>query len=198
MRHGQSTWNAAGRWQGWHDPPLSEDGEAQALEAAGALGDAGLTAVVHTGMQRAARTAGIAGALGLPTPEVAPGLKEYDVGEWGGLTRPEIEARWPGALDRWFSGTLPATPGGESRTAFLGRITSALHEVALTHPGGTVLVVSHGGVIGSLQRAALGEDGPRIANLSGRWFEVDDAGEFHLGDLVHLLPQAHETASPTP
>jgi broad specificity phosphatase PhoE len=203
VRHGLSEWNVLGRWQGWADIPLAEAGEAQSREARPAVHALGITAVVHSGMRRTERTAEVL-AEGLDIPiEVEPGLKEYDVGEWSGLTRPEIEARWPGALDAWFEGRLPATPGGESRDAFAGRLLDAVRRVALTHPGGTVLCVTHGGAVGSLQRvlSETGDQrGPRIANLSGRWVHVDWEGErftLKLGDLVHLLPPAHETESPS-
>jgi len=203
VRHGLSEWNLVGRWQGWADIPLSEAGETQAREARPALADLGVTAVVHSGMQRTERTAALlAEGLDLDV-EVEPGLKEYDVGDWSGLTRPEIEQRWPGALDAWFRGRLPATPGGESRDGFAGRLLDAVRRVALTHPCGTVLCVTHGGSIRTLQRV-LSDDGdhpgPRIGNLSGRWVRVDWEGEgftVDLGDLVHLLPPARETESPS-
>lgn len=203
VRHGLSEWNLVGRWQGWADVRLAAEGEAQVLQARPAVAGLGVTAIVHSGMLRTERTAELlAEGLDLPPIEVEPGLKEYDVGDWCGLTRPEIEERWPGALEAWFEGCLPATPGGESREAFAGRLVDAVHHVALTHPGGTVLCVSHGGSVGALQRV-LSEDGargPRIANLSGRWVHVDWEGESFvtaLGDLVHLLPPATETESPS-
>jgi len=203
VRHGLSEWNLLGRWQGWADIPLSEAGAAQAREAVPALAGLGITALVHSGMQRTERTAEVlADGLDLPI-EVEPGLKEYDVGDWSGLTRPEIELRWPGALDAWFQGRLPATPGGESRDGFANRLLDAVRRVALTHPGGTVLAVTHGGTVATLQRVlsdGTGPPGPRIGNLSGRWVHVDWEGESFtvgLGELVHLLPPAQETESPS-
>lgn len=199
VRHGLSAWNAAGRWQGWADIELSAEGEDQAREAAGRLVDTPFTAVVHTGMQRTARTAELmAERLGVDELMAEPGLKEYDVGDWSGLTRPEIEERWPGALARWFNGDLPATPGGESRIAFKQRVIAALHRVAILNLGGTVLTVTHGGVVGLVQRELDGDgERPRIANLSGRWVDADDEGGLALGPLVHLLRSDHETASPS-
>lgn len=203
VRHGLSEWNLDGRWQGRADIPLAPEGEAQAREARPAVAELGITAIVHSGMRRTERTAEVL-AEGLDLAlEVEPGLAEYDVGDWSGLTRPEIERRWPGALDAWFQGRLPATPGGESRDGFASRLLDAVRRVALTHPGGTVLGVSHGGALGALQRV-LSEDGnqpgPRMGNLSGRWVHVDWEGErvtVKLGDIVHLLPPARETESPS-
>jgi probable phosphoglycerate mutase len=199
VRHGQSEWNAAGRWQGWNDVPLSALGREQAREATPRLGRLGITAIVHSGMLRTALTADIVNeTLHLPDPTVECGLKEYDVGEWGGLTRPEIEQRWPGALDQWFNDELPATPNGEVRAAFRRRVLEALHRLQGRHPGGSVLVVTHGGVVGMVQRSLEpAGDGPRIGNLSGRWVEADGLGSLVLGPLVHLLEPEHETTSPT-
>ena len=204
VRHGLSEWNLLGRWQGWADIPLAPEGEAQVAQAQGAVGALGLTAIVHSGMLRTERTAQLlAQGLGLGPLEADPGLKEYDVGEWSGLTRPEIENRWPGALEAWFEGRLPATPGGESRDGFASRLLDAVRRVARHHPGGTVLCVTHGGAVGTLQRVLSADGtqrGPRIGNLSGRWIHVEGEGErvtTTLGELVHLLPPAVETESPS-
>ncbi|MBA2326593.1 MAG: histidine phosphatase family protein, partial [Actinobacteria bacterium] len=67
VRHGESTWNADGRWQGQADPPLSALGEEQACDAAARLAAGGFSRVVASDLQRARRTAEIlAEALGLP------------------------------------------------------------------------------------------------------------------------------------
>ena len=96
VRHGQSVWNAEGRWQGQADPPLSELGERQA-EAAGSAIEP-VDAVVTSDLVRASRTAEILGdSLGVPV-EVERGFRERDAGEWSGLTRVEIEEAWPGYL----------------------------------------------------------------------------------------------------
>ncbi len=204
VRHGLSEWNLLGRWQGWADIPLAPEGEAQVAQAQAAVGALGLTAIVHSGMLRTERTAELlAQGLGLGAVEADPGLKEYDVGEWSGLTRPEIEQRWPGALDAWFQGLLAATPGGESRDGFASRLQGAVRRVARHHPGGTVLCVTHGGAVGTLQRVLSADGaqrGPRIGNLSGRWVHVEGEGDrvtTTLGELVHLLPPAVETESPS-
>src|ERR687894_225034 len=101
VRHGESTWNARGRWQGWADPPLTDLGRAQA-EAAGPAA-APVDAVVSSDLQRARATAELmAVALGLDPAavHVEPDVRERDVGDFTGLTRAEIEERWPGVLAR--------------------------------------------------------------------------------------------------
>ena len=97
LRHGQSEWNALGRWQGQENPPLTDLGREQAVEAAQAVGT--VDAVFASPLDRAARTAGIiAESIGVGPVVEIDGLMERHAGEWQGLTRPEIEQAWPGYL----------------------------------------------------------------------------------------------------
>ncbi len=197
LRHGQSTWNAEGRWQGWSDPPLSELGRAQAAQAAGHLEDSGLTSVTSSDLDRARTTATIvADALGLPQVGVDGNLREYNVGEWEGLTRPEIELRWPDHLDAWRKGRLAGTPGGETRMAFLARVEAGLIRVTASGGDGS-LVITHGGVIRALEQLAGGERSAVIDNLAGRWFTVDPGAGLHAGEVVAGLDPDLRTSSPS-
>jgi probable phosphoglycerate mutase len=173
LRHAESDWNAAGRWQGLADAPLSARGREQAASAGGRLARFGFSAVVSSDLQRARATAAsVAASLMLSAPTIDAGLREYDVGDWSGLTRPEIEARWPGAIDDWREGRLVATPHGERRDAFVTRITAAVERIAATAPGPRVVVITHGGVISALSRS-LGIDAGRVAHLAGRWIDAE-------------------------
>ncbi|HVF13984.1 MAG TPA: histidine phosphatase family protein [Acidimicrobiales bacterium] len=212
VRHGQSTWNATGRWQGQADPPLSALGEEQAAEAAErlrAMGPAGveISGVVASDLVRARRTGEIvADILGVGPVIICPDLREYDVGDWSGLTKPEIEQRWPGQQEAWFGGRLATTPGGEGRVHFARRVVdAALRLAAGAEPGSVLVVVTHGGVIRALERATGSPPVP-IANLCGRWFEVDagvgDATNglstpLRAGEPVTLVGTDHRTASPS-
>ena len=172
IRHAQSTWNAEGRWQGWADPPLSPEGEGQALEAAARLAGLGLERVVASDLVRARRTAEIvAAALALGGVEVDPGWRERNVGEGSGLTRAEIEDRWPGQLLAWREGRLERPPGGEAQVELEARVRAAIERTA--QGDGAVLVVTHGGVIHTAERL-LGVEMTHIGNLAGRW--VEDGG----------------------
>src|SRR3954464_6700209 len=85
VRHGQSEWNAVGRWQGQADPPLSDLGRAQARAAARSLGS--LDAVYASDLQRATETALIiAEQIGIGPVILDPDLRERDAGQWSGLT----------------------------------------------------------------------------------------------------------------
>src|SRR5215212_6555070 len=186
LRHGQSTWNADGRWQGQADPPLSSLGEEQAGEAARRLSPGQFSRVLSSDLQRAMRTAEIlAEALALPV-EIDPDLREIDVGDWQGLTRAEINQRAPGALADWSEGRSDSTPGGESRIHLTDRAQAALLRAASTAaPGDRVLLVSHGALIRNLDRAlSLVPHG--IGNLAGRWYEVDGEGALAPAEDVSL------------
>ncbi len=169
------------------DPPLSPRGRRQAESAGRLLAGAGFTAVVSSDLRRARATAaGMAPGLGVTAPiAVEPGLREYDLGEWSGLTRVEIEARWPGAIEDWRQGRLVATPGGEQRRDFVTRVCAAVAAVAAQQAGQKVLVVTHGGVISALFRE-LGGPARRFSHLSGIWIEAGPDG-LTAGAEVSLL-----------
>jgi broad specificity phosphatase PhoE len=185
LRHGQSTWNAERRWQGWADPPLSELGREQARWAASALATVGFGAVVASDLRRARETAEVvADELGLGAVEIEAGLRERNVGAWSGLTTEEIEARWPGQLDAWRAGRLETIPDGEGDIS--ERVMAAVARV-VSHPAGTVLAVTHGGVIRSAERA-LGLEPGGVKNVGGRWVSRDGGGRLVAGDVV-VLPE---------
>lgn len=183
VRHGQSTWNADGRWQGTEDPPLSTLGVRQARHAAQHLG--GFDAVVASDLERAFVTATIlAEELGIGPVQTDADLRERSAGEFQGLTRTQIEERYPGYLDE---GRRP--PGWEDDDLVLQRAAGALGRVAAdVGPGGTALVVTHGGVIHTLERALDVHRGSRLANLGGRWFTVAP-GHLGAGDAVLLVDE---------
>ena len=192
-RHGQSAWNASGRWQGWADPPLTELGRQQAWAAAACIGT--VDAVVASDLERAVATAiVISEAIGVGPVVVEPDLKERDVGEWTGCTRAEIAERWPDAFAAFLAGRaaggdgVPVTPpGGETLEVVLERTAAALLRIAeLVGPAAEVVAISHGGVIRALERA-LGRDPAPLTNLGAFWVEVDQGGRLRLGERVLLI-----------
>ena len=162
VRHGETTWNAEKRWQGRADSPLSALGIAQAR--VGGQGACDPFDVVVTSNLSRARDTGtiIAEALGASVT-VEPDLAERDVGDWTGLTFDEIEEGWPGALA---DGGHP--DGWEADDDVAERAIGALERIAKANPGGRVLVITHGGLIRSVERS-LGLDSPHLANLGGLW-----------------------------
>lgn len=186
VRHGQSEWNAAGRWQGHADIALDRTGELQAAEAAEVLGI--FDAVWASDLARAHRTAQIIAMMtGVGPVRTDPRLRETDVGPWEGLTRHEVEREWPG-----FLAERRRPEGFEAYEDAAARLIEALLEIAADHPGGEVLVVSHGGVIRAARRA-LGADAPHLPNLSGSWFETR-AGRLVAGESVRLLVEEQDVS----
>lgn len=179
-RHGQSEWNAVGRWQGQEDPPLSELGRAQARGAATQSGS--FDALFASDLERALHTATIiSDGIGIGPVIVDPRLRERNAGEYQGLTRDEIETQYPGNLE---AGVWP--PGWEPDESVLERVMASLADiVAHTGGAGDALAVSHGGVIYTLENHFAGGY-ERIANLAGRWLHFD--GTWRLGERIQLAP----------
>jgi broad specificity phosphatase PhoE len=165
-RHGETDWNRERRFQGHADPPLNELGRRQARELAESLADSGVVAVYASPLARARETAEIvAEMLGLPV-ETRASLREVDVGSWQGLTRDEVEARYPDDFRRW----LDAGEGwrdGESYDELGRRVVADLLALAARHPGERILVVSHGGPVRAAQAAAAETDHLGARRLSG-------------------------------
>jgi probable phosphoglycerate mutase len=146
-RHGETDWNREGRFQGWADPPLNDAGRAQAQALAGRLRETPFDAVYSSDLRRAHETASIVAAPhGVPV-RTDPALREIDVGSWSGLTRTQIEERFPGAKYH----------DGETREQHLARVLETVERIARAHSGGRILVVSHGGSLRVLRRHCLGE-----------------------------------------
>jgi glucosyl-3-phosphoglycerate phosphatase len=159
-RHGRTTWNAESRMQGRLDPDLDDEGRAQALAAAPLLADYDPALLVASDQVRAWRTAeAVAKEAGLvPRPE--PRLRETSLGDWEGLTGPEVDAGWPGGLEAWRTDPGWAPPGGESRVEVARRAAPVLDELAEELSGSddrqTAMVVAHGGTISALTASTLG------------------------------------------
>jgi broad specificity phosphatase PhoE len=188
VRHGQSTWNADGRWQGQADPPLSSLGRLQAFHAAKAVG--AVDVIVASDLERARDTAlVISEAIGVGPVVVDPDLRERSAGEWSGLTRDEIEAAWPGYLD-----ARKRPPGWEPDESVLERLHRALARIDEDYRGADVLVVTHGGVIYALE-GHHDEEWLRIANLEAREVHIRDDGTTALGERI-VLVDADEVTVP--
>ena len=178
VRHAESVWNLEGRWQGHADPPLSEPGAAQTRLAATNID--GVGCIVSSDLRRASATAEIiAETLGVEPVIIDTGWRERDIGRWQGLTTAQIESQYPGALA---AGDYP--PGWESNESLLDRVLAAIHRTAARVVSGDVLVVSHAGVIYTLERH-FGCGFDRIGNLGGRRLLVQ-SGEVRLRERIAL------------
>jgi len=154
IRHGSSTWNDERRIQGQLDPPLSEKGRDQARKLGARFRDTEVDAFYSSDLTRARETAEAIGTEIGRRPEYLPELREVALGEWEGLQREEIIARYPQEWSRWVAHpSWDIVPGGEGTEAFEGRVATAIAGLIARHRTGRVLVVTHGGVI---QVALLG------------------------------------------
>lgn len=188
VRHGESTWNVDGRWQGQADPPLSDRGRLQAAQAAASIGT--VDAIVSSDLERAAETGAIlARTLGVDHQAVEPRLRERDAGPLAGLTRAEIHERFPGLLHddpvgfRPGPDGEPAWPTGwEADEDLWTRVEVALVAIGRLVADGDVVAVTHGGVIYAVERRLGGPGRGRLANLDACWVEVT-------GDRLRLGPR---------
>lgn len=179
IRHGQSVWNADGRWQGQENPPLTTLGRKQAQLASHALG--AVDAIYSSPLARAFETASIISEhVGIGPVVTAPGLMERNAGEWQGLTHAQIEEAFPGYLE-----ARKRPPSWEPDDQVDRRVFAALDEIANAHEDGLVLAVAHAGVIFAVE-THFRTDWERLANLGGRWLERR-SGSWQIGERVHLL-----------
>lgn len=168
IRHGETPWNRATRIQGHTDIPLSALGLAQAERLAQALADESFAAIYASDLRRARQTAeAVALPHGLPVRQDS-GLRERAFGRFEGLSWQEIDEGFPEDAARWRR-REPDFPvgGGESLMDFSARCLAAARRAASAHPGQTIALVAHGGVLDCLYRAAtrVALDAPRSWQL---------------------------------
>ena len=174
-RHGRTSYNHDNRWQGQLDVPLDDVGRAQAEESAAALaatfGD-GPVAVASSDLSRASETAAV---LGLPV-KLDTGLREVYAGEWQGLLRDEIVAKWPDELAAWRRGDDVRPGGGESRSEVAERAAASVRRFDAGMAGGTLVVVGHGAALRGAVTLLLGLP-------SSAWSTFDVLGNARWADL---------------
>lgn len=150
-RHGQTAYNAEGRFQGNNAVPLDAVGVAQAHTLAEVARGHGIVALWCSPLVRARQTAEVVGAaLGLePRPDAR--FAEHDTGAWTDRLKADVEAEEPDAWVAYGRGGERWTfPGGESLEAFMERVVDGL--VAVTQSRRLpALVVCHRGVIRAAQ-----------------------------------------------
>lgn len=196
IRHGQTEWNAAGRWQGTLDVDLSPIGLAQAHKLAAYVRGWPIAAVYASDLSRAAVTAQIvAAALGVQA-QLDPRWREFDLGVLQGLTHDEIRQQYPQELQGLHDNYLDHhIQGGESRRMLMQRAGAALDDI-LARNEPHVAIVSHGGTIRVLLHKLLNGDaiarGGSIGNTSITTVDIE-AGQVHLrglGEAPHLIDPA--------
>ncbi|MFM8550786.1 MAG: histidine phosphatase family protein [Nitrospiraceae bacterium] len=159
VRHGATVLSAEDRFAGATDVELSDEGRVQAERLAERLADAELAAVYASPMRRTVETAAlIVGAHAL-APIPCDGLREIHHGRWEGLTRTEVETRFPDEYAAWEADPFTFAPsGGESGLSVMARALPVIREIVVRHAGANVLVVSHKATLRLLLSNLLGFD----------------------------------------
>ncbi|NBE97327.1 histidine phosphatase family protein [Nonomuraea sp. KC401] len=142
LRHGQTLWNVERRFQGHSDIPLDETGIAQAARAASLLASLRPTLIVSSDLQRANDTALALGRIVGLDVAVDKDFRERGGGQWEGLTREEIAARWPDEYAAW------EAPDGEPVGDVAARVATAMRKWAgRLDDDGLLVVASHGAAL---------------------------------------------------
>jgi probable phosphoglycerate mutase len=204
VRHGESIPSRDDRpfpmVDGQGDPELDPRGHEQAEQVADRLRHEDIGAIYVSTMQRTAQTAApLAGRLGL-VPRVEPDLREVHLGEWEGTFRRHVAEGHPLAVKMLAEQRWDVLPGGEPADDFAARVRSAITRIAEAHPDATVVVVSHGGVIGQVLALATrsrgfaftGSDNAGISHLvvtGDRWIVRCYNDTSHLGPLFSSAPE---------
>lgn len=140
LRHGETEWSRSGQYTGLTDLPLTELGETQARSAQAALSGVDFDLVLTSPLQRARRTAALAG---FPEAQLEPNAVEWDYGDYEGIDSAVVRAENPGYLI-WDSGV----PNGEALEHVGARADEIVKRArAVTREDGApanVLVVAHG------------------------------------------------------
>jgi len=159
VRHGATNLTAENRFSGAVGVDLSEDGRWQAARLGERLHRHGIDAIYCSPLSRTVETAAIIGRRCGLTPVPMDGLEEISHGRWEGLTRQEVEERFPGEYETWEEDPFTFAPeGAESGVAVLARALPVIRAIVTKHPGQRVLVVSHKATIRILISSLLGFD----------------------------------------
>jgi probable phosphoglycerate mutase len=210
IRHGETDWNLNGIWQGHADVPLNAVGQIQARRLAERLRGEGtrFDAIYSSDLKRAWETAAaVAGALE-STPRPVPALREIDIGSWSGRTNAEIRAEDGETYERIRSGEDIARGGAERFLDLYSRVVGAAERLAAKHPGASLALVTHGGVVRALllhaarDKVGVGAHRVHIGNTSITVLSCGENGWAieRINDMAHLeaSPQAPDMMSAPP
>ncbi|NJK78859.1 MAG: histidine phosphatase family protein [Chloroflexaceae bacterium] len=197
IRHGETDWNAQGRWQGHTNIPLNSIGQRQSELVAQRLCDEGVSfdAIYSSDLTRAYQTAWEIGAAVRVAVQLLPPLRELDVGQWSGLTRAEIKTRYPVEFQLMEAGADLPRGGGETAAAFLQRVVEITEAMVSQHPNSRLAFVTHGGAIWNITNYVLSKNetspvprGGHIGNASITIvrFDGEQRELISFNDVTHL------------
>jgi probable phosphoglycerate mutase len=159
VRHGATHLTAEDRFSGGTGVDLSDEGRQQVRRLAERLAGAAIKAVYCSPYGRTVETAQILAGPHALTPVHRDGLREISHGRWEGLTRREVEQRYPEEYAAWEADPFTFAPqDGESGLGVLARALPAVREIVVAHPDEGVLVVSHKATLRLILSSLLGFD----------------------------------------
>jgi probable phosphoglycerate mutase len=178
-RHGQTAWNAEGRFQGQADPPLDTTGRAQAERLAADVRALRLDGLVSSDLLRARQTAMLVSRACGVQIQVDRALREVDLGGWEGLYPHQAAERFPEEYRQWSDGRDLSRGGGETEAQAGKRAATALLRIAGSfEEGATVLIIGHGlalkaamGVLARNGMTVLAGAAPHLGN--GQWVALE-------------------------
>lgn len=176
IRHGETTWNQERRYQGQQDSPLSELGLEQAEKTAAYLRQPSIDAIYTSDLLRAKVTAEVIGRPHGLSPIEDERLREISFGVWEGLTRAEVQAKYPQIFaDRFRDTQNVRVPGGELPGEVVDRLMDFVSDLVSKHGNHRVACISHGGSLRLLLAALLG-----LPLEKSYCFNMSNAGISHL------------------
>ncbi len=204
VRHGRTSGNVDRLLCGWTDIPMDDHGIEQARLVADRLSTL-MTAdvLLASPLQRARVTAGFIGDKMHLVPEIRQNLIEWNFGAAEGLSFEKLARAFPEITVRFtdMHDFDVGWPGGETRRQFHARVYQEFLSILHAYHDHSLIVVAHGGVIGSLLAQIQGRS-PNdwlaydIQNCSVTHLEVsiEDTAIHLLNDVEHLdgLIEAHE------
>lgn len=198
VRHGETAWSRERRFAGARDVPLAQEGLRQCEAVAAALGGKPVAAVYASPLERARASAEVIAKPHRLEVGIEPDFREMAFGEWEGLTRDDVAARFPEAYELWRAAPHRLVlPGGERLTDVALRVKNAVDKLLGTHAGETVVLVSHAVVLRLIVLRALGLGPERLwtvdaspAGITEIEYEPGWATIHRMNTLSHLEPVA--------
>ncbi len=199
VRHGETEWNVEEVFRGRVDIELNQTGTKQAELLAEYLSERKIDAIYSSPLKRAMKTAEIiSGYHGLDV-KIAPGLIDFDCGEWQGLSLQEVKDSYKDTYAEWASRPERVKiPGGESLNDVTQRAMKVVDDVIVKY-GGAVVLVAHRVVNKVLICALLGLNNSHFWNIrqdncgittfayeNGRFILTEHNNTYFLGQKARL------------
>ena len=197
VRHGETDLNRLGRFCGSTNKPLNERGIAQAETLRAPMSKIALDRIYSSSLDRAVKTAEcIRGGRDIEIVTM-DSLQEIDCGEWEGLRRDEIEARWQGGIGIWENTPdLLRMEGGETFEQVQNRVMRSVIDIVNGNRGKKIAISCHMLVIQLIMtkilQAPLRDVWKVVStatNTSITTIEIEDNGDFEVvrwSDDSHL------------